>query len=582
VRKIAVALMALAAATGLAQASTTTRAAACGLPDAKPLWIDYAEGSVSFRNDVFGRPGVIAATSGIQNAQDLRDRGAQTIYWWMKLNKLAGTPGAPTDPATIPAAVDDVVQKAVDTTLCQTPVVILNELNSAGTTTPWTDTNGQYRANVLDVLRRLVERGATPILLISARPYTGGDALGWWQQAGQLAILAREVYFPAPPTMRTGVIIGSRTMRQRFRDGIQPLAAIGIPRERLALVLGFQSGPGKGGREGLQPTSSWLRLVKLEALAARQAATELGLAAVISWGWGTFDQAGADADKPKAACVYLWARDRDLCDGPAAGGAGFNASLDEGQISLPGSDRCVLDGVAMKKSEVNALARVTHNTEVALSALFARTIESKGHPVSTARVLALEQSIVDVRFGGRRAAYVAALRARGASVAVARAIVADELRRRAISRGLRVTAPTAAEVALYYTLYGSLPTRQVKADRAPAWLGGRKRGYALVPPGPSVLLTLPSAVAKTIVTEDGSLRVTPLDESLPLGVVPPSLAAPAVRAALVAQARIQAFQAWTARAQGNALSRIRCVRDVLPTAAAVDLASYLPFLALDT
>ena len=34
----------------------------CGLPDQRPLWLDYAEGSVSFRNDVFGRPGVIAAT----------------------------------------------------------------------------------------------------------------------------------------------------------------------------------------------------------------------------------------------------------------------------------------------------------------------------------------------------------------------------------------------------------------------------------------------------------------------------------------------------------------------------------------
>ena len=86
----------------------------------------------------------------------------------------------------------------------------------------------------------------------------------------------------------------------------------------------------------------------------------------------------------------------------------------------------------------------------------------------------------------------------------------------------------------------------------------------------------------SIVTGDGSLRVTPLDESQPLGVVPASLAAPAVRAALVAQARVQAYEVWTSRAQGNALSRIRCVRDVLPAAAAVDLATFLPFLALDS
>ncbi len=581
-RKLAVAVIAVAACViGATQSSPAARTAQCGLPDTKPLWLDYAEGSVSFRNDVFARPGVIAATSGVQNATDLRAGGAQTVYWWMKLNKLAGTPSAPLDPATIPEAVADVFSKAVAATGCETPLIVLNELNSAGTTTPWTDTNAQYRANVLDVLRRLAERGALPVLLISARPYTGGDAVGWWQQASQSAVLVREVYFPAPPVMRAGAVVGSRTMRQRFRDGVAPLRAIGIRADRLGIVVGFQSGPGKGGREGLKPTTAWLRLVKLEALAAKQVAGELGLGTVVSWGWGTFDQAGADADKPKAACVYLWARDPALCDGLAVAGPGFRASVDEGQIALPAGERCSVDGLAIAKSDVSALARVTGDTQVALSALFARTMESAGHPVASARVVALEQSIVDVRFHGRRSAYASALRARRASVTIARAVIADQLRRRAIARGLRIEAPTSAQVALYYSLYSMLPVRQVRADRSPTWLGGRRRGFALVPPGPSELLSLPSDVTTSIVTGDGSLRVTPLDESQPLGVVPASLAAPAVRAALVAQARVQAYETWTSRAQGNALSRIRCVGDVLPAAAAVDLATFLPFLALD-
>ena len=104
-RKIAVVLIALAATAGLSQASPAARSGQCGLPDVRPVWLDYAEGSVSFRNDLFGRQGVIAATSGVQNAADLRARGAQTVYWWMKLNRLAGTPSAPTDPGTIPDAV---------------------------------------------------------------------------------------------------------------------------------------------------------------------------------------------------------------------------------------------------------------------------------------------------------------------------------------------------------------------------------------------------------------------------------------------------------------------------------------------
>ena len=275
---------------------------------------------MSFRNDVFGRPGVVAATSGTVNAAELRARGAHTVYWWMKLNRVAGTPSAPTDAATVAAGVTEIVDKAIAATECQTPVIVLNELNGAGSTTPWTPTNAQYRANVLEVLRGISARGGRPLLLISARPYIGGDALGWWQQAGQVAEIVREVYFPAPPLMRTGAVLASRTMRQKFRQGLAPLLAAGIPPDRLGLVIGFQSGPGKGGREGLQPTAAWLRFAKLVTLAAKQVAGELRIGSVVTWGWGTFDTAGADVDKPKAACVSLWARDPALCDGPAAGG----------------------------------------------------------------------------------------------------------------------------------------------------------------------------------------------------------------------------------------------------------------------
>jgi hypothetical protein len=573
-------------AAGISQASPAAQGSAaiggvCGLPEELPLWIDYAEGSVSFRNDVFGRPGVIAATSGTVNASDLRARGAHTVYWWMKLNRVVGTPSVPTDASTVAAGVTEIVDKAIAATECETPVVVLNELNSAGSTTPWTPTNDRYRANVLEVLRGIAARGAHPLLLLSARPYTGSDALGWWQQVAQVAIIVREVYFPAPPLMRTGAVLASRTMRQKFRQGLAPLLSAGIPPDRLGLVIGFQSGPGKGGREGLQPTASWLRFAKLLTLAAKQVAKELRIASVVSWGWGTFDQAGADADKPKVACVYLWARDPDLCDGPAAAGRGFNASLEEGQIVLPPATRCRLDGRTISKLEVKTLSGLTADTQVALSALFARLVELPGHPVSSSRVLALERTIVAVRFGGSRSAYLSALRTRGASLPVGRAIIADQLRRQDIAKKRKAEPPTYAEVTLYHSLYGSLPVRQVRADSAASWLGGKRRGFTLVPPGPLQLLTLPTARAAAVVTTNGPVRVTALDELLPLGAVPLSLARPAVRAALTAQGRLQAVETWSVGAQSRALSRILCVGDVLPASATVDLASYLPFLALD-
>jgi hypothetical protein len=586
VRRVSALVVVLAFAAGLGKATpaaedTAAIGGVCGLPDERPIWVDYAEGSVSFRNDVFGKPGVVAATSGTVNASELRARGAHTVYWWMKLNRVVGTPSAPTEPGTVAAGVTEIVDKAIAATECSTPVVVLNELNSAASTTPWTSTNDRYRANVLEALRGIAARGATPLLLLSARPYTGGDALGWWLEVAKAAHIVREVYFPAPPLMRTGAVLASRTMRQKFRQGLAPLLQAGIPPERLGLVIGFQSGPGKGGREGLQPSASWLRFAKLLTLAAKQVAGELKIASVVSWGWGTFDQAGADVDKPKAACVYLWARNPDLCDGPAAAGPGFNASREEGQIALPPATRCRLDGQTISKLEVKTLSALTADTQVALSALFARLVESPGHPVALSRVLALEQTIIAVRFGGSRSRYLSALRARGASLGVGRAVITDQLRRQDIAKKRQAEPPTAAEVSLYHSLYGALPVRQVRTDSTASWLGGRRRGFTLVPPGPLQLLTLPTARAAAVVTTNGPVRITALDELLPLGAVPLSLARPAVRAALIAQGRLQAVETWSVGGQSRALSRILCVGDVLPAAATVDLSAFLPFLALD-
>ena len=128
-----------------------------------------------------------------------------------------------------------------------------------------------------------------------------------------------------------------------------------------------------------------------------------------------------------------WARDPKLCDGPLAAGAGFNDSLEEGQIALPPATRCKLDGRTISKLEVKVLSALTDDTQVALSALFARLVESPGHPVATTRVLALERTIIAVRFGGSRSRYLSALRARGASLTVARAVIADQLRRQDIA-----------------------------------------------------------------------------------------------------------------------------------------------------
>ena len=99
-------------------------------------------------------------------------------------------------------------------------------------------------------------------------------------------------------------------------------------------MIGFQTGPGTGGREGLQPRSRWFSVAKWHALAVKQVAKELELAHVWSWGWAQRDARSNDPDKTYAACVWLWARDASLCDAPTVLGRELDADTKTGQLGL--------------------------------------------------------------------------------------------------------------------------------------------------------------------------------------------------------------------------------------------------------
>jgi hypothetical protein len=86
----------------------------------------------------------------------------------------------------------------VQVTGCATPLIAENELFGAQTVTPWSATNAQYRANVLQLLQELDALGATTALTIANPPYTGGDAADWWRETAKASILVRQVYFTSP------------------------------------------------------------------------------------------------------------------------------------------------------------------------------------------------------------------------------------------------------------------------------------------------------------------------------------------------------------------------------------------------
>ncbi len=214
-----------------------------------------------------------------------------------------------------------------------------------------------------------------------------------------MAILLRQVYFTKPNAVGLyglGPVAASRAMRQSLRGLVNHLTQVGIPSGRVALQMQFTSSPGLGTRAGLQPASSWLEIVKLEALAAKSVAREYRLNGVWSWGWATFNPSVApDPDKPAAACVWLWARDQSLCDGPAAAGEGFDASLTEGQLDVPAGARCI----------AGAATAATTGTSDATAVLIDRNSVSRftkltGDPGYAASVL-LEQATLKAELAGQ-------------------------------------------------------------------------------------------------------------------------------------------------------------------------------------
>src|SRR5689334_17989998 len=85
---------------GLRPSPAVAQPQPCGLPE--PTWyVEFSDGSVAFRNEIFRRPGLILATQGTAVPAFLRAGGAQTIGWENNLAVYAGTNTRPADPATL-------------------------------------------------------------------------------------------------------------------------------------------------------------------------------------------------------------------------------------------------------------------------------------------------------------------------------------------------------------------------------------------------------------------------------------------------------------------------------------------------
>ena len=563
----------------LAWPATGSAALSCGLPEEQPVWLDFADSSVSFWRERFARPGVVVATGGPELAAEARAAGASTVHWDMYLRKRVGTPSEPADPALIEKRADSLFDYAVTVTSCPQPLIALNELSGASLPTPLTPTTERYRANVLRFVSRLAARGARPALLVSSEPYTGGDAAVWWKSIAAVSDLVLENYANANMIWREGPVDGSRRLRVRHRRSAATLLALGIPASRIGIMIGFQTGPGTGGREGLAPRSRWFSVAKWQALAVQQVARELRLAHLWSWGWAQRNERSDDPDKTYAACVWLWARDPGLCDAPVILGRELDADRKIGQLDLPSGTRCLYGSSPLTASSVAALAKVTRDRELALTALVVRAIERERARVSPADALAVEGRIVSARFGGNATAYRSALAEAGASPSVARGIIGDELRARELLDRLVVPSPSAGDIARFRTTYAPVLARRLVASPAPSWLRDGS-GIALATSAPEDVFRIATGQRMTVRTAEGVFTVKAVDDTAPLGAFPYDVVRPAIVHALRSERRADAYAAWTIRMQKAAESRLVCERDRLPELGVVTLSTYAPFLSL--
>jgi hypothetical protein len=365
-----------------------------------------------------------------------------------------------------------------------------------------------------------------------------------------------------------------------FRKQLATFTDTGIPASKLGLMLGFQTTPGFGGRERAS-RRAWLEVTKLQTLAAKQVAAEIGLRSVWSWGWGVWSKGESDPDKPAAACVYLWARNPKLCNGPSMAGPAFNKSRTEGQLVFPPGARCTLYGKPITEHTIAGLTPVTGNRDVAFSAAFARAVTSAYVRLKAGQVVAAERAAVAERFGGSYARYRAALAKAHASPGAARGIIGDELRRMVIQSGLHVGPPSGTDMLEYYQTYGDTQARFVQTKSPAPWLGNRTRGFALESTAPSQLFSIPQGSWRKIRTMRGTYQVRALAPALPLGAIPFGEARTAVSSALRGLEQADRYDSWLLTKEGVLSDQALCRRDQQPQVGVVPLTDYLPFLALD-
>ncbi len=140
-------------------------------------------------------------------------------------------------------------------------------------------------------------------------------------------------------------------------------------------------------------------------------------------------------------------------------------------------------------------------------------------------------------FEGRRGQYRQFLSVEGATPAVARDVIRDQLLQAKVARGLRVAPISGADVTAFIKAHAGTRTRSVETVRPVRWLVGQTRGVAIPGLAPPSVLSAATGSTVLVHAEDGPVRVRVLGAKVALPKAERSKARLAVRALILAEAR---------------------------------------------
>jgi len=308
-------LLRIVFAASVAAALAPAWAAACPLGPA-PVWAEY--GGIGVYDtpvaSVLARPGVTFGLGSDAKAAEYQSDGALTVGWHMHLQNIVGMPRSAAARSSVLARIPQLVSLARRMSPCDPPWLALNEIVGIQQPEPLTRSQLRYRGNVLALAKGLKARGVRVLLLLPRVPNANTRYKSYWRQLSYQATLVYEAYsFSSRRAISLGEVRGTRYLRETWTETIRRLRPFVVRPGRMGIMIPYWSKHHLSGRVGLSDPG-WFRLTRMKVRAARAVANAQGLSTIWSWGWQTNANGERDADKPKAACVYLHERDPALCD----------------------------------------------------------------------------------------------------------------------------------------------------------------------------------------------------------------------------------------------------------------------------